>query len=379
MPTDLFARISSPNSLWEAWARVRRGGKAPGLDGVTIAQFDFHAERELRRLREELLDGRYRPWPARRVVLPKTDGGSRQIGIQAIRDRVAQRALLGLLQPRVEPLLEECSYAYRPRRSVEMALAKLEEWRESGFGWVGRSDVVLCFDSLDRGRLEERLAPIVPEADVQRLIRLWLTAGVVDERGWSERGLGVSQGDVLSPLLCNLYLDPFDEAVTGHGHPLIRYADDFVVLGRSPEQARRGLECAGEALAALGLRLNAPKSQVSTFIHGFEYLGAAVVGSMLLPLHRVERPGRPPRFVFGYGPPRELRASRAQRPRAHLMPPLVGTETALRDRMVALLRAERAGRALPPMAAALLRAWQAAGAARLEPPEPEGWESVYLI
>src|SRR5438067_1778052 len=102
MPTDLFARVSSPNSLLEAWARVRSGGKAPGLDGVTIAHFEARCGRELDRLRHELLHGEYRPWPSRRVLIPKASGGARQIGIQAIRDRVAQRALLNRLQPRVE-------------------------------------------------------------------------------------------------------------------------------------------------------------------------------------------------------------------------------------------------------------------------------------
>src|SRR5207247_7745762 len=121
MATRLFAQLCSPHNLLEAWASVRTGGKAPGVDGVTLPRFEFHLERELARLRRELLQGAYRPWPARRFRLPKADGSVRLIGIQGVRDRVVQRALLRLLQPRVEPLLEDCSYAYRPRRSVTMA------------------------------------------------------------------------------------------------------------------------------------------------------------------------------------------------------------------------------------------------------------------
>src|SRR5579884_16903 len=280
MPTDLFVRLLQRQSLLDAWARVRRGGKAPGLDEVTLPQFERHLDRELDRLQRDLRTGAYRPWPARRLYLPKPAGGFRQIGVQAVRDRVAQRALLGLMQPRIEPLLEDCSYAFRPERSVETALSRLEDWRQRGFLWVGRADVRLCFDSLDRRILERQLAQVIPEEDVRRLVRLWLEAGVVDEQGWSEPGKGVLQGDVLSPLLCNLYLDPFDEAVTGAGYPLIRYADDFLVLGRSQAQAQHGLERAGEALRALGLDIHDGKARVVTFVQGFEYLGAAIVGAL---------------------------------------------------------------------------------------------------
>src|SRR5439155_11174802 len=113
-----------------------------------------HAERELKRLGDGLRWGKYRPWPARRVRIPKASGGMREIGIQAVRDRVVQRSLLSLLEPRVEPRLEECSYAFRPGRSVEMALVRLSAWRDDGFEWVARSDITLCFDSLDRQQLE---------------------------------------------------------------------------------------------------------------------------------------------------------------------------------------------------------------------------------
>jgi retron-type reverse transcriptase len=139
MPTDLFHRITGEPGLREAWARVRQGGRAPGLDGVRLEQFDFHADRELARLRRELRAGDYRPYPARRVSLPKEDGGLRAIGIQAVRDRVVQRSLLQALQPRAEPTLEDAAHAYRPRRGVETALARLELFRQRGLEWAVRS------------------------------------------------------------------------------------------------------------------------------------------------------------------------------------------------------------------------------------------------
>lgn len=368
--------MTRPESLWEAWGRVQRGGRAPGMDGVTLAAFDRHAERELARLREELRGGTYRPWPTRRVGLPKADGSTRAIGIQAVRDRVAQRALLLQIQPRIEASLEDCSFAFRPRRSVEMALARLDGLRASGFSWVARADVTLCFDSLDRSLLEQRLQAIVPEEEVHRLVTLWLTAGAVDESGWAAPERGVPQGDVLSPLLCNLYLDPFDEAVCRPAHPLVRYADDFILAGRTERDVRRGLALAEQELTGLGLVLNARKQWVGTFSQGFEYLGAAVIGSLRLPLHRHERPGHPPQYTFQYGDPLPRQPSRLP-----AVPPLLTTERALRERMVELLRAERSGCLLSPMNLALLHAWQEAGALP-QPPrpvEPESWQSVYLI
>lgn len=388
MPTELLQRIAATDSLLAAWARTRAGGKAPGVDGVTIPQFARHVGDEIRTLRRELLSGAYRPWPARRVYIPKASGGMRSIGVQAVRDRVAQRALLALLQPRVEPTLEDSSFAYRPGRSVEDALARLVELRDAGYNWVARADISLCLDSLDRNVLMNRVAQVLPEGDAAELLRLWLSAGVVDDHGFVDPGVGVSQGDVLSPLLCNLYLDPFDEAVERSGSRLIRYADDFVLLGRSRAQVAAALGRAEAALGDLRLSINRSKVHLGTFIQGFEYLGAAVVGSLVLPLHRIERPGRPPRFVFGYGPPRGAvpppsdMPLRPRRPLDAEPVELASSQRELRDHMVALLRAQRRGGYVPPMALALLRAWLESGILRQDPepePEPEGWQSSYLI
>jgi len=377
--TPLLRRMADRACLLDAWTRVRRGGKAPGMDGVTLDGFGCRLETEIERLTNDIRSGAYRPWPARRVRIPKSDGGQRLIGVQAVRDRVAQRALLGFLQPRVEPTLEPCSFAYRPGRSIEAALSAMAGYHRQGFEWAARSDVRLCFDSLDRRRLFEALKPILPERDAARLVDLWLRAGVVDDEGLVESGVGVPQGDVLSPLLCNLYLDDFDEAVNRPEHPLVRYADDFVILGRSERDARRGLDLAANTLQELSLAINEAKSSVVPFIRGFEFLGAAIVGSLILPLHRVERPGRPPVYRAGYEAPRRCRDVRRARPEP--VPAPARSNRELRDRMVALLRAERRGQVLPEMARALLHAWMDAGRLGSERPElrNEGWQSVYLI
>lgn len=374
--TPLLRSLATPDSLLEAWSRVRRGGKAPGIDGVTLQGFERRLDAEIARLVREVRSGDYRPWPARRVRIPKSDGSDRLIGVQAVRDRVVQRALLGRVQPRVEPELEPCAYAYRPGRSVESALAAIGAYHREGHAWAARSDVRLCFDSLDRTRLMGALGRFMPERDALALVQSWLSAGAVDQDALVEPGIGVPQGDVLSPLLCNLYLDAFDEAVNRPAHPLVRYADDFVILGKTEHDARRGMERAARALADIGLQINEKKTAVVPFIQGFEYLGAAIVGSLIMPLHRVERPGYSPVFRFGYGPaPRpQSAASRGRRA------PII-TERRLASQMIELLRLQRRGVPLPAMAAAMLQAWTDAGriSEPRRPPEPEGWQSVYLI
>jgi len=374
--TRLLSSIATTESLLEAWARVRRGGKAPGVDGVTLRGFEQRLETEIARLVREVRSGDYRPWPARRVHIPKADGSDRLIGVQTVRDRVVQRALLGRVQPRVEAELEPCAYAYRPGRSIESALAAIGAYYREGYAWAARSDIRLCFDSLDRTRLMGALGRYVPEQDALALVHSWLSAGAVDQDALVEPGIGVPQGDVLSPLLCNLYLDAFDEAVHSPAHPLVRYADDFVILGKTEREAVRGLERAALALSDIDLQINETKTAVVPFIRGFEFLGAAIVGSLILPLHRVERPGRSPVFRLGYGrisgPP--TAATRAPKPP-------VMTERRLSEQMVELLRLQRRGVPLPAMAAALLQAWTDAGRIHTprRPPEPEGWQSVYLI
>lgn len=367
MSSELFLRAVSPASLREAWRRVRRGGKSPGVDGVSVARFQDRLEQELAAVRRELLVGAYRPRPVRRVAIPKASGGLRLIGVQAVRDRLVQRALLPYLEPRVEAELEDCSFAYRPGRSVEAALSRLGAIHNAGFDWAARADVELCFDSLDRPRLKRLIRGVLPERDARKLMYQWLGAGVVDECGWWDPKLGVSQGDVMSPLLCNLYLDAFDESLLQAGWSLIRYADDFVILGRTRDAAQLGLREAASALRDIRLHLNRKKSSVGSFLQGFEFLGAAVVGSLMLPLHRVARPGRPPRFTYGYerAAPRPGPAPRS-------------TDRALQDRLRTLARAEQSGIDLPPMQSAMLEAWRRAGMLR-DDDSGEGWQSVYLI
>lgn len=301
----------SPDNLSLAWRRMRRSKAAPGVDGVTWETFDRFAEEFLRDLRKDLAKGGYEAAPLRGALLPKHSGGWRPLGIPTYRDRVAQRALLNVLNPIVEPELESCSFAYREGLSIFHALAKVEQYRDRGLTHVVEADIDDCFESIDHDLLLACLAQYVNEPWVLELVKGWIAAPVVFTRGPGarvgrryERVRGVPQGAIISPLLCNLFLDEFDEALLKRKLALVRYADDLVVLASREQRAYEALDLTVSALGSLDLRLEERKTRVTSFEEGFEYLGVVFVGSLALPTFRIETTdgkGNPSvRFLPGY-------------------------------------------------------------------------------
>lgn len=288
--------------LCHAWDRVRSRNAAPGADGVTVSGFGLNLERNLRRLRREILAGRYRPCPTLRCHIPKADGDFRRIGIPAVRDRIAQRALLDILMPRIDPQLAPCSYAYRPRRSVAQAVSEVGRLRSLRNSWVARTDIDLCFESIPHAPLLHKLWSFVPDAGVAELVKRWITAGVVDGPEFQSTELGVQQGDVLSPVLCNVYLDSLDRDLLGRGHGLVRYADDMLIVCASKRAALDASRDAVMAMESLSLKADPAKTEVTSFIGGFRFLGTIFVGSLALPAVRVQRPDGSVHYTSGYEP-----------------------------------------------------------------------------
>jgi len=296
------------NLAW-AWDDVRRKKSAAGVDGVTVAEFGQHAESHLADLRRELRRGSYRPWPLRGLFIPKVGGGERFIGIPAVRDRVAQRALLHVLTPVLEPEFEPCSFAYREGRSIYQAIRQVEVWREEGLEWVVHADIDECFDRINRELLFACLRQYVTEEPILDLIRAWLEAGVVYRGEWRLSPQGLPQGDVISPLLCNVLLDEFDEALLKKKRRLLRYADDLLIASKTERQAQKTLAEARAALAELDLELDPHKTRVVPFAQGFKYLGTIFVRNLTLPTVRVEQPTKTgePRVIYVPGYPQPPR------------------------------------------------------------------------
>ena len=272
---SLTGRITS-KLVFEAWRAVRRNRGAAGIDKVSIQMFEKNLDANLDRLMRELKTGAFQPLPARRVYIPKDAKRTkfRPLGIPAVRDRVAQEVLRRLLNPIFEARFHDHSYGFRPGRSCHDAVEKVLELGRQGYRYVLDADISGCFDNLSHSAIMRELSDVVADGNILRLVEKFLRAGVMEGGKIRPTSVGTPQGGVASPLLANIALNVLDWHLHEHGFRFVRYADDFVVLCRSEDEAREALTLVEHFIAdQLGLALSPEKTKVTRFHEGFSFLG----------------------------------------------------------------------------------------------------------
>lgn len=281
----LSDKVYQPDNLWAASRNVLGNQGAAGVDGQTVQQFDGQLPEELQWLEEDLRTDAYRPQAVRRVWIPKPGSTEkRPLGIPSVRDRVVQTAMLHVLEPIFDHTFAEHSYGFRRGRGCHHALERIEALLNEGYVYVVDADLKSYFDTIPKDRLMERVSERVSDSRVLRWVRMFLDQGVMDGlQEWTPE-TGTPQGAVISPLLANIYLNPLDHRMVEAGFAMIRYADDFVVLCRTREEADRALALVQQWVEDNGLALHPTKTKiVDARTEGFAFLGYEFRGRLRLP------------------------------------------------------------------------------------------------
>jgi RNA-directed DNA polymerase len=272
---SLIDKVYKRKNLERAWEKVKANRGSGGVDGQSLEAFAAQVDPQLDRLQSELKDETYQPQPVRQVQIPKAGkpGEFRTLGVPTIYDRVCQQALLNRLEPIFEPVFDEANFGYRRGRSTKDAMRKVWKEIQSGREWIVDADLKDFFGSVDHGKLLTLITQRVADGRVLRLIEAMLKAGSYGQGRLFPTERGTSQGSVVSPLLSNILLTPFDQEMRRKGFQLTRFADDWVITCQSKAEARAALAAALRILKELGVELHSQKTRIVHVQHGFEFLG----------------------------------------------------------------------------------------------------------
>ena len=272
---SLIDKVYNADNLYRAWRRVRANKGTHGLDRVTIRSFETDVEIHLREIQRQLIERRFQPSPVRRVYIPKASDPKVLclLGISVVADRIVQQALLQVLDPLLDHEMSPRSFGFRKGRSAHGAISTAILDAKEGFTHVVDADIASFFDRLDHTVVMSRVRARVADGRVLDLIEAFLTAGVCEEGVVSIPVMGSPQGGVISPWLANLVLDDLDKVLESRNLRHVRYADDFIILCRSQQEAEEARTLAKEVLGELKLSLHEKKTRISSFREGFEFLG----------------------------------------------------------------------------------------------------------
>ena len=271
MAESILHRAMAPEVLDQSWRRLRTE-HTPWSIGITREQLQQHLLQHVLTCQKEVLNGCYRPQPLRQFPMRKPDGRQRILSAQYLQDKFVQRAMLIVLEPRAEALFHDDSYAYRPHRNVKLALGKVRERVRVGQDWLVDADISKFFDSIPHKPLLKVLKGFIDDAKAMKLIEKWIKLGA-HQTSLLTTSKGISQGAILSPLFCNLYLHQFDTSLAKANISFVRFADDFLLFTNTKEQAIKAMEFAKVHLDKLGLKLHSEKTRIVRSNPGITFLG----------------------------------------------------------------------------------------------------------
>jgi RNA-directed DNA polymerase len=259
----LMEEVCEQDNCKRALKRVQANKGSAGIDGMSVEQLPAYLKKHWPTIREQLLTATYKPQPVKRVEIPKPDGGVRKLGIPTVTDRFVQQAVQQVLQRIWDSEFSDHSYGFRPNRSAHQAVSQAQQYIADGYGTVVDIDLEKFFDRVNHDRLMARLATRIRDKRMLKLIRAFLTAGVMEEGLVSPVDEGTPQGGPLSPLLSNIVLDELDQELEKRGHRFVRYADDCNIYVRSPRAGERVMASISDFIhRKLKLKVNTAKSAV---------------------------------------------------------------------------------------------------------------------
>lgn len=262
--------------MMQAFKAVKRNRGAAGIDKVSIGMFEENLDANLAALKRDLKTrGAFSPKPLRRVWIPKDAKGTklRPLGIPAVRDRIAQEVIRRLLEPIFEPLFHDCSFGFRPGRSCHKAIERVLSFHAEGDRVTLDADISGFFDNIPHKLIVGAVAEEVADGNILNLVEKFLAAGVMEGGVFKPTTIGTPQGGVISPLLANIVLNKLDWRLEEAGYRFVRYADDFVVVCKSRQQAEAALAEVEKIMTDLGLSLSPEKTKIASYGKGYEFLG----------------------------------------------------------------------------------------------------------
>ena len=278
--SELLDRILSKQNMSIAFKSIVANKGSAGVDGATVEDAREYTQRNWKSIKTQIKERTYRPNPVKRVVIPKPNGGKRNLGVPTVMDRIIQQAIVQVISPMCEPYFSEYSYGFRPGRSCEMAIVKLLEYLNDGYEWIVDIDLEKFFDNVPQDKLMSLVHNIINDGDVESLIRKYLQAGVMIKGEYEDTRLGTPQGGNLSPLLSNIMLNELDWELERRGLHFTRYADDCVIAVRSEAAAKRVMYSITKFIEKkLGLKVNMTKTKIVR-PYNLKYLGFSFYKNM---------------------------------------------------------------------------------------------------